>query len=76
MSEDCPAQLRGVVDHGFVVVPEDVGGRLGGLPQVTVKDKLGSCLYKLLMSFFFLFCFKSLDGFVLNLDLSKSICNK
>ena len=34
---DKPALVWAVVDHRVVVVPEDVGGRLRGLPQVAVE---------------------------------------
>ena len=70
------AQVRAVVDHGHVVVPEDVGGWLRCLPQEAVELQLGANLDKLLMSFLLLSCFWLESCLVFNLDLSKCIYNK
>ena len=40
VSPDCPPLLRAVVDHGVVVIPEDVGRGLRGLPQIAVQLQL------------------------------------
>ena len=77
MGVDCPPEVWAVVDHGVVVVPEDVGWPLRGLPQIAVQLQLRPGFDEFLMrgpGFFF--C-RGRDGlfytFVLHLDLSKGV---
>ena len=73
---DGPAEVRAVVDHGLVVIPEDVGRRLRGLPQVTVEPQLAAALDELLLGAPLELLLPGphlLAGLVLHLDLSKCI---
>ena len=74
---DCPPEVWAVVDHGLVVIPEDVGGGLRGLPQVTVESQLTPALDELLLGApldLLLPCPHLLPGLVLHLDLGEGIC--
>lgn len=70
------AELWTVVDHGLVVVPEDVRRWLCCFPQITVKFELRASFDELFPCFFLLLCcFRFLCSFVLHLYLRKCICN-
>ena len=73
---DGPAEVRAVVDHGLVVIPEDVGRGLRGLPQVTVEPQLAAALDELLLGAPLDFLLPGphlLPGLVLHLYLGKCI---
>ena len=78
MSPDDPALFRAVVDHGVVVIPEDEGRGLSGLPQIAVQLQLRAGFDEFLMrglpGIFFRRGRRGLFyTFVLHLDLGKGV---
>ena len=78
MSPDDPALFWAVVDHGVVVIPEDVGRRLSGLPQIAVQLQFRAGFDEFLMlrgpGFFFRRGRRGIFyTFVLHLDLGKGV---